>query len=150
MRIEHRSEFACSPAALWAWVEEPEKQQQWMEGLLESTPTSEGPSRPGSTFVMKIREGRRVAEYAGEVTSRDEPRHLAVRLAGGSLGGAPMDVDYRFTDLGGRTRLDYRVDFEPQRGKLLFKLLGPLLRSFGRKRAARFFATLKGLVEGQD
>lgn len=145
MKIEHSAEFDCPPERLWVWLEEPERQKQWMKGLLENEKTSEGPSRVGSTFRMRIQEGRRVADYEGEVTHHDAPRDLGVKFRGG-CGGRDMEMRarYRLTDLGdGRTRLDYTAE-----GELpgLFKLLAPLARLFGKLQLKGFLKTLQKLV----
>ena len=81
----------CSPEHLWPWIEEPDKQKQWMKGLLENVDTSDGPTRVGSTFRMTIQEGRRVTEYDGEVTNYDPYRHLGVRFWGAAHGDLRAD-----------------------------------------------------------
>jgi carbon monoxide dehydrogenase subunit G len=146
VRIETVTEIACTPERLWPFLEEPEKQKLWMKGLLENTRSGEG---PGSTFHMKIKEGGRVAEYDGEVTDRDPPRHLAVRLRGGAMpAGMVVNVDYRLTDLHGRTRLDYAAQMTSDRRLSLFlRLLMPLIRLFGKRQLKRFLKKLKQLAE---
>lgn len=67
MRVEHRTEIACSPEQLWPYLEEPDKQKLWMKGVLSNESTSPGPTQVGSTSVMKIKEGGKVAAYNIEV-----------------------------------------------------------------------------------
>jgi uncharacterized protein YndB with AHSA1/START domain len=149
--IRYTTEFAAPPAAVWPYLEEPDKIKQWMSGVLEDRPTSEGPLGVGSTFEMKIKEGARIGTYQGEITAYEPPRHMALSMSGG-YGKKPMTmhVDYRLADLGGgRTRLDYRCEAEMPKG-FLFKLMGPLFLLFGRSVVKKFMRNLRPLVEAPD
>jgi uncharacterized protein YndB with AHSA1/START domain len=104
--LKHRLEIDAPIGRVFALVDDPEKIKLWMRGLEETVYASE-PNRAdpvGTRFTQRIRQGRRVAEYEGVVTAYDKPRHLAVRIGNEKFA---FDVDYRFTDLGGRTQLDY-------------------------------------------
>src|SRR6516165_10254294 len=149
MRTTWTGEFACKPEHLWKFLEEPELQKQWMKGLQDSRPTSEGARGLGSTFRMKIKEGSRVAEYDGKVTAYDPPKQLAVVLSGGAFPeGMAINVDYRLTDLGGRTRLDYVAASDCSKPlPWWMKLLMPLFQLFGRMQLKGFMKTLKRLAE---
>jgi carbon monoxide dehydrogenase subunit G len=117
-----------------------------MKGLLENEQSE--PRGVGSTFRMRIQEGRKAADYDGEVTAYDPPRHLAVRFGGGALPkGMCMRVDYRLTPLGGRTRLDYVAEADTARLPWVFKLLMPLAQLFGRLQLRGFLRTLQRLAE---
>jgi carbon monoxide dehydrogenase subunit G len=109
MQVTLTREFACTPERLFSFLEEPEKQKQWMKGLLETQAVGEEqPGIVGSKFRMKIKEGRKVADYDGVITAYDKPKQLAIDMTGPTFpAGAVMHVDYRLADLGGRTRLDY-------------------------------------------
>jgi carbon monoxide dehydrogenase subunit G len=145
MRIAKTVEIACAPEQLWPFLDEPEKQKLWMKGLLESE--HNGPRGVGSTFRMKIQEGRKAAEYQGEVTAYDPPRHLAVRFGGGALKGMCMGVDYRLTPVDGRTRLDYVAGADASCLPWGLRLLMPLVQLFGRLQLRGFLRTLKRLAE---
>src|SRR6516162_3411737 len=86
----------------FALVDDPEKLKLWLVGLVETVYTSDyDPQNPvGARFKQKIKEGGRVAEYDGEVTAYDKPRHLAVRVGNKYFSA---DVDYRFTPVGSGT-----------------------------------------------
>lgn len=144
MRMEIATEIGCAPDVLWPWIEEPERQMRWMKGLVSNELTSEGPSRKGSTFRMRIREGRRIGEYTGEVTRHERPRDLGVRIRGGCGPQFEMQVDYHLEDLGGRTRLDYRCSAEMTG---FWRILAPLFGVFARMQAKGFFRSLKRLAE---
>jgi carbon monoxide dehydrogenase subunit G len=142
-------EVACAPAHLWKFIYEPERQKLWMKGMLENRPTSEGPTRVGSTFHMRIKEGTKSADYDGEVTAYDPPKHLGIRFWGGTFPkGMKMRADYRLTDLGGRTRLDYVAEVDSEKKPpFLMRLLMPLFLLFGKLQLRSFMKTLKRLAE---
>ncbi len=137
------------PEQLWRWLEEPDRQKQWMKGLLENVSTSEGPTRVGSTFHLTIQEGRRVAEYDGEITNYDPYRHLGVRFWGEALRGIEMSADYKLQNLGLRTRLDYIATTDSSEASPLMKLLLPLFKVFGALQIKSFLKTLKHLAEAE-
>ena len=139
----------CSPEHLWPWLEEPDKQKQWMQGLLENVATSDGPTQVGSTFRMTIREGRVVAEYDGEVTNYDLHRHLGVRFWGTALKGVEMAADYKLQNLGGRTRLDYTAIANTSGAGFFTRLMLPLFKLFGMVQLRGFIKTLKHLAEAE-
>ncbi len=137
----------CTPEQLWPWLEEPDKQKQWMKGLLENVSTSEGPTRVGSTFRMTIQEGRRVAEYEGEITNYDLHHRLSVKMWGKALRGVEIYVDHQLQDLGGRTRLDYISSADASGAGFFMKLMLRLYKIFGMAQLKRFMKTLKHLAE---
>lgn len=148
MRIDYSMEVSCSPDQLWQYLEQPELQKQWMKGLLENQATSEGPTRVGSTFRMKIKEGGKTADYEGQITGYEKNRHMGLRMWGG---GFPkdmvMNVDYRLADLNGRTRLDYVCKLEGPPPGFLMRLFMPLGACFARMQFKSFMKKLKSLVE---
>ena len=106
MVIRRSLDIDAPIAKVFALVDDPERIKLWMKGLEETVyPTPPNRDDPvGTRFKQRIREGRRVAEYDGEVTAYEKPTHLAVRIGSEKFS---FDVDYRLSDLGGRTHLDY-------------------------------------------
>ena len=149
MQTVYSTLIDCTPEQLWPWLEEPDKQKQWMKGLLENVSTSEEPTRVGSTFRMTIQEGRRVAEYEGEVTNYDLHRHLGIKFWGEMLRGVEIYVDYQLQDLGDRTRLDYLSTADTSEADFFIKLMMPLYKIFGMAQLKRFMKTLKRLAEAE-
>lgn len=147
MKAELKIDIACTPDHLWPWIEEPEKQKQWMEGLLENNPTTDGPTHAGSTFEMKIKEGRKVSTYDGQVIAYDRPNHMAVMMSGEALRGVTLAADYRLEDLGGGTRLHYTVTSDSSQAGFMMKLMEPMFALFGKSQARRFLNTLKQRAE---
>ena len=147
MRLEHQVDIDCSPDQVWPWIEESEKQKQWMHGVVSNEPTSEPVNEVGSTFLMKIKEGKRVTDYNGTITTFEQPRKLGVKLVGSCGKGSPMEmqVDYALTDLGGRTRLCYDADWETI--GFVMKLFTPVMYVMGKIFIKKFFKSLKTLAE---
>ncbi len=147
MQIQETAYFACSRERLFSHIEEPEKQKVWMKGLLSNEPTIPGSRGLGSTFRMVILEGRKAAEYVGEVTAYDRPSRIEVRVWGGGLPkGVSMRADYRLSEERGLTRLDYTCTAEGKIG-LFMRLMFGLIKVFARRQLRGFLRTLKGLVE---
>ena len=94
MVVRHRLEIEAPIGRVFALVDDPQKIKLWMHGLEETvyrTPRSKA-NPVGTRFTQRIRRGRQVAEYDGEVTAYDKPRHLAVRMGNEKFA---FDVDYR-------------------------------------------------------
>jgi hypothetical protein len=125
-------------------VDDDQKTKLWMDGL-EETIYPDGLDREnpvGARFRQRIKEGGRVAEYDGQVTAYDKPRHLGVRIGSSAF---TMEVDYRFTETGDSTRLDYSA-------KMLYanwfsRLMGSLFGWFTRRILNNQMTKLKGLAE---
>ncbi len=149
MRIAVTHLFTCAPETLWAHIDEPDKQKLWMKGLLSNEPASPGPRGVGSTFRMCIREGRKAVDYDGEVTAHDAPRHLEVVLRGGNFPkGMKIRIEYRLTQQGPQTRLEYVCEPEMPNAGLLMKLMFVVFRLFGRMQLRGFMRALRKQVEG--
>jgi carbon monoxide dehydrogenase subunit G len=78
------------------------------------------------------------------VTAYDKPTHLAVRIGNERFA---FDVDYRLSDLGGRTRLDYTAQAPTPGGLAAVAnvLFSWLARSIARKQMKR----LKAVAESR-
>ena len=85
----------------------------------------------GATFSLKIREGRSVNEYAGEITAYERPRVLGSRLSG-SIGATEME--YRVTPEGDGTLVEFFgvMQFETWHSKALGFLFGWFAWRIGR------------------
>ena len=113
----------------------------WMDGLEETVYTSdidrENPL--GATFIRRIREGRRLSEYRGEVTAHDRPAHLAATIRSSQFA---MTVDYRLEPLAGGTRLTYSAELGEASwiARVFAFLFGWLTRRILRKQVAKLKA----------
>ena len=148
MHIEYRDEIRCTLAQLWPFIDDIEKQKLWLTTLVDVTPTSPLDRAVGSTFDMRVREGRRISRYEGRIDAYDPPRHLGVSFWGGRFGrGLVMKVDYRLADLGPRTRLEYNAEIDTSSLPGPVKLAIPIARVFTFFQVRYFMRNLKRLAE---
>ena len=96
----------------------------------------------GAAFTQQIREGWRVTEYQGEITTFDPGAAWGARTVGGSYA---MVVEYRLTPVDGGTAVITVVEVDSSSWfiRLMGFLFGWLTRSLGRKHLRK----LKDLVE---
>ncbi|MEX0676487.1 MAG: hypothetical protein WD063_05395 [Pirellulales bacterium] len=141
-------ELRSTPWQLWPFLDEAEKQKLWLTTLVDIVPTSPILRSAGSTFDLRVREGRRISQYEGRINAYDPPRHLGVSFWGGYFRpGVVMHVDYRIADLKNRCRLEYysEIDLEKLRGPS--KLAIPIARVFTFFQLRYFMRNLKRLAE---
>ena len=143
-RTDYTTEIVAPIGRVFAYLEDPEKGKLWRTGLLASERTKDVPGGVGSTFVERIREGRRVVEYAGEVIAWAPPRELGVRVGNRHFSA---DAVYRLAPLGdSRTRLDYTCDTTIH-SRVIGLLLGWYIKAFSRRMLGRMMAKLKEHAE---
>jgi hypothetical protein len=133
---------------LWPFLDDAEKQKLWFTNLVDISPTSANPRTVGSTFDLRVREGRRISQYEGRVNAYDPPRHLAVSFWGGYFRpGMVMHVDYRVADFGTHCRLEYcaEIDLDNLRGAS--RLAIPIARVFTFFQLRYFMRHLKRVAE---
>jgi len=148
MQIKETAVFHCPIDVLFSHIEEPAKQKLWMKGLLSNESTSPGRSGVGSTFHMQIQEGRKVADYDGEVTAYEKPQRIEIIIWGGALPkDSKMRADYRLHESAGRTTLDYTCTMEAPKLGLFMRLMMSLMKVFGRMHVRSFFKALRQHVE---
>ncbi len=131
MRTEYRIEIHCTPDHLWPFLNDADKHREWLTTLIDIVPTSKRPQEVGSTFDLRVREGRRITNYEGRINAYDPPRHLGVAFWGGAFPpNMVMRVDYRIAALPSGCRLEYYADvnLDALRGPL--KLAIPIARLF--------------------
>jgi hypothetical protein len=148
MRIEYRTEMRCTPWQLWLFLDSVEKQKQWLTTLIEILPTSEIPRAVGSTFDLRVREGRRISHYEGRINSYDPPKHLGVSMWGGAFPkGIVMRVDYRIAELPPGCRLEYYAHINTEELPAPFRLAIPVARVFTFFQLRSYMNNLKRLAE---
>jgi carbon monoxide dehydrogenase subunit G len=148
MHTEYRAEFRCTPTQLWSFIDDAEKQKLWLTTLVDIVTTSPLERAVGTTFDMRVREGRRISMYEGRINAYDPPRHLGVSFWGGAFGpGVVMKVDYRLADLGALTRLEYYAEVDTSPLPARVKLAIPLARVFTFFQLRYFMRNLKRLAE---
>ena len=144
MNERYRLDIEAPIERVWPLVADDANLPKWMDGLKETTyPDGRDKVRAvGTRFVQTIQEGGRVQTYQGTVTAYDPPTHLGIAVGNRAV---EMQVDYRFTDLGGRTRLDYSALMV--RAGLFVRVMSMLFGALTRRILRRQMEKLKGLAE---
>jgi uncharacterized protein YndB with AHSA1/START domain len=146
MKIVCSIEIDAPMSKVFDVLNDADKHKLWLEGL-EETIREPGydPKHPvGSTFTQKIRDGKKLDVYDGQVVAYEKPKHLGVQV---SNGGMTANVDYRLKSLKKKTQLEFSSDlqFKNLAFKLLVNLSQPILRGIIEKQ----LKSLKELVEAE-
>lgn len=138
-------ELEHPPDAVWPWLTEADKQKQWVSWLVEIRDANPEVTGVGKkvTWIMDDPNMKEKVEIQGELVAEEPGKLLSMRLS--SPIGFEGVTTWRLTDLGGRTRLDSEGKF--RYGKLLFRLMEPMVTPQARKKQVKDFETLKRLVE---
>jgi uncharacterized protein YndB with AHSA1/START domain len=128
------------------FINDAEKHKLWLEGLEETIrePAYDPKNPLGSRFRQKIREGKKVEVYDGEVTAFDRPKHLGARVYNKAF---TVQVDYRLTKVKKNTHLEFtsEVTFH----NLAFKVIAGMSRSIMRAILEKQMKTVKQLIEAE-
>jgi uncharacterized protein YndB with AHSA1/START domain len=147
-RYTASTEIRASPDTVWAWLQDPARQAQWVGWLrevrIENMAGGVGARR---LWVMEDRNnGNRLMEVEVTFTEYDPPRLLAVSTAE-SKGLFSGTQTYRLIDLdNGATRLEMEGRYKFP--GMLARMLSPLIVGEVRKKNVADLARLKNLAEG--
>jgi len=130
------------PARVFAYAIDPANEREWIGGLVESKPLSEGPIAAGSQVARVAKFAGRRIEYVNEVTQIEPDAMLAMRSIKAPF---PMQITYRFEAVDGGTRMTNRVQGGP--GGLM-ALFGPLMAMGVKRNVSADLRRLKAAVEG--
>ncbi len=139
-----RIHIDASPEAVFALLADTDRRGEWQDGVetFDYESAFDSNDAVGAAFTQQIREGWRVTEYQGEITTFDPGAAWGARTVGGSYA---MVVEYRLTPVDGGTAVITVVEVDSSSWfiRLMGFLFGWLTRSLGRKHLRK----LKDLVE---
>ncbi|HVS00154.1 MAG TPA: SRPBCC family protein, partial [Thermoanaerobaculia bacterium] len=122
MRFTYAIEIDAPVEEVFELVETPEKMELWIDGLEvnEFPPGYDRTNPVGTRFQQGIRESGRLGRFEGVVTAYEKLRRFGIRLMGRRF---TADVDYSFTPLPGKTRVDYAsaIHFQSFADRLMAK-----------------------------
>jgi uncharacterized protein YndB with AHSA1/START domain len=128
------------------FINDETKHKLWLEGLEETIrePGYDRKNPLGSRFKQKIREGKKIEVYDGEVTAYERPKHLGARVYNKAFS---VQVDYRLTHVKRITHLEFssEVTFH----NLAFKMLAGMSRSIMRGVIDKQMKAVKELIEAE-
>jgi uncharacterized protein YndB with AHSA1/START domain len=129
------------------FINDETKHKLWLEGLEETIrePGYNQKNPVGSKFKQKIREGKKIEVYEGEVTAYERPKHLGARVHNKAFS---VQVDYRLTHFKKMTHLEFtsEVTFH----NLAFKMLAGMSRSIMRAVIDKQMKAVKELIEAEN
>lgn len=141
---EHESVEIQRPVEeVFPWLDDSEKAIQWLGGLEEIQPITEGPNRVGAKAKHIYSENGRRFEMIEETLVYEPNRHVKLR---GDSDAFTMTAEYTLTPHGESTVLELTSDAQFKRG--LMRLLAPLFAGSSDRRVMKDLQRLKTLVEG--
>jgi carbon monoxide dehydrogenase subunit G len=140
---EYRAQagIAATPAQIYPYLVEPDRLKQWLGGLVESTPLTEGGTRVGARSREIVEENGRRFELESLVLDVRTNELLVVEISG-SMG--LMRSEYRLTGEGARTRVHHIMN---ARYKGFIRLLAPFIKGMVQRKIEGDLERLRQAVE---
>lgn len=129
-------------AAIFPWLTEPEKQKEWIFGLTESKPLTEGDLRVGARSQETMVIGEEQTTMTSEVTELDPGKLMAVKINSPGFDG---DIRYVLEEAGPSTTLRYIGHFQYK--PFMLRLLEPLVTPSAQRKLEGDLWKLKSVVE---
>ena len=149
-----RCKMAVNAAAetVFACVDQPEHIVQWVEGAVEHTYISErNPANPaGQRFRQKLRMGKSIKEFHGEITHWNSPTHFGLYIPAPAYSS---EAHFRISPSGPtQSTVDYSIDVTLH--KAVVRALTPILRLplalFVRKQIGRLKTYAEKVQAGKE
>lgn len=152
MLLRCKSTVNAAAETVFACVDEPEHIVQWVEGAVEHTYVSErNPANPvGQRFRQKLRMGKSIKEFEGEIINWEAPSHFGLRIPSPAYSS---EAHFRISPVGpNRATVDYSIDVTLH--KSIVRLLSPLLKMpltfFVRKQIGRLKSYAEKVQAAQE
>ena len=116
----------ASPAIVFACVDQPDHIVGWVGGVIEHAYLTErgSTSAVGQRFRQRLRQGRGVRTFHGEIIAWEPVTHFALRIPAPAY---TSEAHFRISSDGpGVSRIDYSIEVALH--SLSASVLGPLLR----------------------
>jgi carbon monoxide dehydrogenase subunit G len=127
---------------VFTWLDDEQKATQWLSGLEQIIPITQGGNRVGAQAKHIYNENGRRFEMIEETLIYEPNRHVKIRAEGDMF---TLTAEYTLTPTGSATRLDFASELRFKNG--LMRLLTPLLMLGSQRRTMRELQKLKSLVE---
>ncbi|HEX4773776.1 MAG TPA: SRPBCC family protein [Bryobacteraceae bacterium] len=151
MLLRCKTKVNAAAETVFACVDQPEHIVQWVEGAIEHTYTTDrNPANPvGQRFRQKLRMGKSIKEFQGEIIAWKSPTHFGLHIPAPAYSS---EAHFRITPDGpAQSTVDYLIDVTLH--KTFVRLLSPLLRLpltlFVRKQIGRLKACAEKLQAEQ-
>ena len=126
MLIRCKMAMDASAETVFTCVDRPEHIVQWVEGAMEHVYVSDrSPTNPvGQRFLQKLRMGKSIKEFQGEIIAWDAPTHFGLHIPSPAYSS---EAHFRISPDGpARSTVNYSIDLTFH--KAIVRLLSPLLR----------------------
>ena len=141
-RMTATVDIARPRADVFSWIVEPERQREWMSGIVEARLLTDGPLRVGSRMRQVHDDGRERVEMETAITELAGDSVLGVRVTGANF---RIDGRYELLALAGTTRVRYASS--SRFSHPLLALIEPLITPVAQRKLDGDFARLEVLVE---
>jgi uncharacterized protein YndB with AHSA1/START domain len=125
----------------WKWLTEESFQKRWMTGLQSLKRTDGGFAYDaGSRWTMIMLEGKKLKTYQATMPEVDYPKRFTLSIVAEDLApGGKVEVEYKLTPEGDKTRLDYHSRLVASRFPFLLKLISPLIIAMIKRKSRKMF-----------
>ena len=140
-------EIEASVETVFHWVVDPECVVQWLNHLADFDFLDDASAGVGAKFLQSWDDDGDNSQISGTITEYIENERYCIHLIGK---GFQVDVEYRFKDIEGRTRLMQKTTFD-YKGimKMIEKVVGGKIRRSYEDEAKRNLARLMELCENE-
>ncbi|MFM7316137.1 MAG: SRPBCC family protein [bacterium] len=128
----------------WKWLTTEELQKKWMTGL-QSLKRDDGSTayEPGSAWTMVMQEGKKLRTYHATIPEVQYPKRFTLSIDAADLAnGGKIEVEYKLTPQGDKTRLDYHSKLVAERFSVVLKIFSTLIIMMIRRNTGKLFKNL--------
>lgn len=128
----------------WKWLTEEELQKKWMTGLVSLKRDDGGTAyEAGSAWTMVMLERGKERVFHAIVPVVEYPKRFTLSIDATDLAkGGKIEVEYKLTAQGDRTRLDYHSKLVAERFSVILKIFSPLIIMMIRRNTGKLFKNL--------
>jgi uncharacterized protein YndB with AHSA1/START domain len=125
MLLRCKTEVNAAAETVFACVDQPELIVQWVEGAVEHVYVTERNANPlGQRFRQRLRMGKSVKEFHGEIIAWQAPTHFGLRIPSPAYSS---EAHFRISPNGPKkSTVTYSIDVTLH--KPIVRLLSPLLQ----------------------
>ncbi|MFJ5770110.1 SRPBCC family protein [Psychrobacillus sp. NPDC093180] len=145
MLITSQTEIQASKEVVFSYLEDNEKQKEWMTGLEGTEYLTEFDSNNpvGIKFKQRLREGNRIQEYEGQVTEFNKNNRLIIQMNHPSF---LINLSYKLQEISPSSSILYITE-ELTAKTVSGKIISIIFRAFMKKGLEKQMKELKQCAE---
>ncbi|GGA15407.1 SRPBCC family protein [Psychrobacillus lasiicapitis] len=147
MLITSQLEIQASKEVVFSYLEDNEKQKEWMTGLegTEYLTEFDSTNPVGTKFKQRLKEGNRMQEYEGQVTEYNKNNRLSIQMNHPSF---LIHISYKLKEISPNSSILYITE-ELTAKTVSGKIISILFRVFMKKGLEKQMKALKRSAEKQ-